>query len=391
MNSNVDKDIDKDITKDFLLNRLYLNFKQKKYLNIYICIHYIHTRKSITNKYFNNSPLDNYLCIHTPTHIERIFDTFYKSIIIYNFINKYKYHNKEKIIVNDINLYGESIEHCKQDGIYLKCNKTKYDNKYDNKYHIFTCSELNKIITNALLFTFEHDNIISSRFPKNPWTNKKFTINELEYIVYKFKHYNFHYHKIIVMFHSCNFSIKQLSLDYNYYLHTVSVKSYIKNLDRADFLTLFNSFWLSMSYSRHSRRSRVRRRPEDRMRLGNIICKHCVLSIPTLQLELNNILSIYYLEFHNTTPFSNDDFAALNNLKYKFLTFLIVPYPHVYKNDDYYHLHYNKYNTERFKKKHFTFTPLIDFPIHGFTDDCKPIYNCNGVKCILQNQMLVSI
>jgi hypothetical protein len=378
IDSCIHKDICSDITKDYLLKRLYSNFKQKKYLNLYICIRYIETRKSITNKYLNNSPLNRYLCIHTPKHIEKVFDIFYKSIIIYNFIKKTKHQNKEKIILNEINLYGESTKNCKHDCIYLKCNKTKND----NKYHIFTCSELNKIITNALLFNFENDNIISSRFPKNSWTNKKFTKNELEYIMYKFKKYNFHYHKIILMFHSCNFSIKQLSFDYSYYLHTISAQTYIKNLDKTEFLTLFKSFWISMSSSRNSRRNK---------RLDNILCKHCVLSIPTLQLELNNILSKYYLEFHNTIPFSNDDFIALNNLKLTFLKFLIVTYPHVYKNTDYYHLHYNKYNKLRFKKKTFTFTPMIDFPIHGFTDDCKIIYNCNGLKCIIRNQVLVSI
>ena len=77
------------------------------------------------------------------------------------------------------NLYGESIKECKEHIIYLNTDTITYSS---DKYYAFPYSELNKIITQALLFTFDGDHIISSQYPKHPLTNKKFTLVELEYI-----------------------------------------------------------------------------------------------------------------------------------------------------------------------------------------------------------------
>ena len=88
-----------------------------------------------------------YICKHTQTHLRETIKQFYAFIRIYRFIIKKKSTITEKNIINDTNLYGESITECKEHIIYLNTDTTTYSS---NKYYAFPYSELNKIITQAL-------------------------------------------------------------------------------------------------------------------------------------------------------------------------------------------------------------------------------------------------
>jgi len=373
MNNSITSDISISITTDYLLQLLYTYRKKHKYYDIYTCMSYIHTMRWVHNKYHcNKTKLDKYITGHSIEHINKVLQTFYTSIIIYNFMIRIhkKKHKVPKQLLNDDTLCGESILECSEPIIYIK-HETQ-----PNKYYAFTCSELNKIITNALLPTFTGVDIIPSQYPKQPWTNEVFTPSQLEYILYKFKYHSIHYHKIITMFSDSNLNLQQFCTFYDIYLDHVSTLSYIRNLNKKDFKILFNSLWclLSCQY------------PELRTRM----CKKCILKIQNIQTILIPIMHIYFSRLHDINNVNSRVKRILRNLKNQFTDIFISTYPHVFKNKDYYHLHYSKYNRLRVRHKPF-FSLSLPLPIHGFTNDCKIIYDCKGTLCTLEKQVLVAI
>ena len=374
------------ICSDILLQKLYSYYKYKRYKGIFNIIKYIHTRSTITNKYFtNNSLIDNYINNHTHEQVQHTLTVFFASIRIYRFIVSCKKQSTKEII-NPTNLYGENIYDCKEKIIYLRCNQNETTHKH--KYYAFPYSELNKIITHDLHFSFDDSLIISPKYPKNPWTNKKFTEAQLEYIVYMFKYHNLHYHKAIRMFADNSFSIGQFILYHEEYLLKISINNYIKQLSKPLFTKLFNLFWLFISTEYVFLGPPPTRKY---LRIPNVVCKKCILSIPDVQNELLHLLSIYYQNFHNIKIYRDEHVKSVILFKKEFVSFLKDEFPHVFKTKDYYHLHYSKFNLKKnifpvYKLKH----PL-EFPISGFTDDCKIIYICNGVRCVLQKQVLVAI
>ena len=372
---------------NIVLNKLFKLYKEKKYVDIYTHIQYIHIFKQIKNKYcINKTELDKYIYTHNQTEIQHILDVFYKSIIIYRFIIKYRYkHSIPKTCINDTTLYSENINECTKPLVYLKCTNS-------NKYYAFTLYELNKLLTNTLLFNYNNDGIISCKMPKHPWTNELFTINQLEYITYIFKCRAFNYHTIIDMFARSNYNIVLLTKQYHHYLRNASTKSFIKNLDKNEFRDLFNSFWCVISPYNNDNIDVINNYTINKPILSNVVCKKCVLSIKNIQFLLSNILTTYFKYIYNSNSYTNKHAKQVRILKQKFINFLHIEYPHVFKNKTYYHLHYNRYNLLKFKSaiKKPIFSPILDFPISGFTNDCKIIYNCNGQDCILKEQVLVT-
>jgi len=331
-----------------------------------------------------------YICKHTQEHLRETIKQFYACIRIYRFIIKKKYTITEKNIINDTNLYGESITECKEHIIYLNTDTTTYSS---NKYYAFPYSELNKIITQALLFTFDGDHIISSQYPKHPLTNKKFTLIELEYILYQFKHHSLTHHKIIRMFQDSCFNLSMLNNVYGgEYIFTLSSDLYVKNLNSSEFKILFQEFWRFISFEYTHSNTNVNNR------IINKVCKHCILSIPDLQTFLRPILSKYYLynEHMEHIVHMVKKIYAKQAIVFKnyFLDMLSTYYPHVFKNQSYYHLHYNKYKIMTRKHKYMNkkkFMEPINLPIVSFTDDCKIIYNYKGQHCVRNKQVLITI
>ena len=379
------------IQDNFLLQHLFQLYKQKKYYSIYKTIHYCKVFKQCNNHYCsNNSKVDMYICKHTQTHLRETIKQFYAFIRIYRFIIKKKSTITEKHIINDTNLYGESIKECKEHIIYLNTDTITYSS---NKYYAFPYSELNKIITQALLFTFDGDHIISSQYPKHPLTNKKFTLIELEYILYQFKHHSLTHHKIIRMFQDSCFNLSMLNNVYGgEYIFTLSSDLYVKNLNSSEFKILFQEFWRFISFEYTHSNTNVNNR------IINKVCKHCILSIPDLQTFLRPILSKYYLynEHMEHIVHMVKKIYAKQAIVFKnyFLDMLSTYYPHVFKNQSYYHLHYNKYKIMTRKHKYMNkkkFMEPINLPIVSFTDDCKIIYNYKGQHCVRNKQVLITI
>ena len=379
------------IQDNFLLQHLIQLYKQKKYYSIYKTIHYCKVFKQCNNHYrSNNSKVDMYICKHTQTHLRETIKQFYASIRIYRFIIKKKSTITEKHIINDTNLYGESIAECKEHIIYLNTDTINYSS---NKYYAFPYSELNKIITQALLFTFDGDHIISSQYPKHPLTNKKFTMVELEYILYQFKHHSLTHHKIIRMFQDSCFNLSMLNNVYGgEYIFTLSSDLYVKNLNSSEFKILFQEFWRFISFEYTHSNTNVNNR------VINKVCKHCILSIPDLQTFLRPILSKYYLynEHMEHIVHMVKKIYAKQAIVFKnyFLDMLSTYYPHVFKNKSYYHLHYNKYKAMRRSHNYMNkkiFMEPINLPIVSFTDDCKIIYNYKGQLCVRNKQVLITI
>lgn len=377
------------IQDNVLLQYLFGVYTQKKYYSIYKTIHYMRIFKQCSNRNMSNgSDLDTYLYTHTQTQIQHTINLFYAAIRVYRFIIKKKYTTtKEKNIINDTNLYGESIKDCKEHIIYLNADTTTYNS---DKYYAFTYSELNKIITHALLFTFDRDHIISSHYPKHPLTNKKFTMVELEYILYQFKHHSLTHHKIIRMFQDSQFSLSMLNNVYGgEYMFILSSELYIKNLNKDKFKNLFQNFWRFISFEYVHSHTNVKNR------IVNKVCKYCILSIPDLQICLQRLLSNYRLFDKNKAFISNRLYAKRAILfKNKFLDILSIYHPHVFKNKLYYHLHYNKYTTMMRSHNYINkihFMRSINLPIVDFTDDCKIIYDYNGQRCVRDKQVLVTI
>lgn len=377
------------IQDNSLLQQLFQLYTQKKYYSIYKTIHYSNIFKQCSNRNIpNDSNLDTYLYTHTQTHIQHTINRFYAAIRVYRFIIKNKYtHPKEKNIINDTNLYGESIKDCKEHIIYLNADTTTYNS--DN-YYAFTYSELNKIITHALLFTFDRDHIISSHYPKHPLTNKKFTMVELEYILYQFKYHSLTHHKIIRMFQDSQFSLSMLNNVYGgEYMFILSSELYIKNLTTDEFKSLFQDFWRFIYFEYTHSHTNVKNR------IVNKVCKHCILSIPDLQISLQRLLSHYRLFDDRKTLIGKRLYAKRAILyKNKFLDILSIYHPHVFKNKSYYHLHYNKYKAMRRSHNYMNkkkFMGSINLPIVDFTDDCKIIYSYNGQRCVRDKQVLVTI
>ena len=379
------------IQDNFLLQHLIQLYKQKKYYSIYKTIHYCKVFKQCNNHYCsNNSKVDMYICKHTQAHLRETIKQFYASIRIYRFIIKKKSTITEKHIINDTNLYGESIKECKEHIIYLNADTITYNS---DKYYAFTYSELNKIITHALLFTFDGDHIISSQYPKHPLTNKKFTMVELEYILYQFKHHSLTHHKIIRMFQDSCFNLSMLNNVYGgEYIFTLSSDLYVKNLNSSEFKILFQEFWRFISFEYTHSNTNVNNR------IINKVCKHCILSIPDLQTFLRPILSKYYLynEHMEHIVHMVKKIYAKQAIVFKnyFLDMLSTYYPHVFKNKSYYHLHYNKYKAMRRSHNYMNkkiFMEPINLPIVSFTDDCKIIYNYKGQHCVRNKQVLITI
>ena len=376
------------IQDNSLLQQLFQLYKQKKYYSIYKTIHYCKVFKQCNNHYCsNNSKVDMYICKHTQTHLRETIKQFYAFIRIYRFIIKKKSTITEKHIINDTNLYGESIKECKEHIIYLNTDTITYSS---NKYYAFPYSELNKIITQALLFTFDGDDIISSHYPKHPLTNKKFTIVELEYILYQFKHHSLTHHKIIRMFQDSCFNLSMLNNVYGgNYMFMLSSDLYVKNLNSSEFKILFQDFWRFICFIDGRSYANVNNR------VVNKVCKHCILSIPNLKPFLQPILSKYYLYNENIVPVSIESHAKQAIVfKNYFLDLLSTYYPHVFKNQSYYHLHYNKYKVMARKHKYMNkkiFMKPINLPIVSFTDDCKIIYNYKGQHCMRNKQVLITI
>lgn len=371
-----------------LIQHLSELYAKKKYFNIYTLIIYINTIKQKKNTYLNKADkLYSYIYATSLDKLHQQLNIFYKCIIIYRFIIKHKYKNNDnisKIIINDTTLYSEDINTITKKLLYLRCMKT-------NRYYAFTLYELNKLITNTLLFNYNNDGIISSKMPKHPWTNEVFNINQLEYILYIFKYNNFNYHKIIDMFSRSNYNINNLTNNYQYYLKNVSIKKFIINLDPVDFRILFTSLWCLMTPYNNEDINIIENYNINKPKLSTLICKKCVLSIPNKQSEFSDILSKFYKHLYRKNINTRKKKRLLSILKKTFIVQLYCYYPHVFKNNQYYHLHYNKYNLLKYnlKKNKFTFSPIIDFPISGFTNDCKIIYNCNGIHCILKGQVLI--
>jgi len=375
---------------DPLLNILFSFYRSHDYKNIYKYIHYISLKDHIKNKYLFNGILDTYVNSHSKKHLQKLLCIFYKTIIIYKSIIYHKYHKKtlliKKNLINNENLYGESIKDCKETIIYIKCDKENSSNPCKHKYYAFTYSELNKIITHSLLFMNYDSAIIETKYPQNPWTNKKFTITQLEYILYKFRYHSLHHHKIIDMFADSQFSISKLIENYDHYLYILSTRIYIKQLTKSKFIKLFNKMWLFVS----SEYTFFKKTFHDKYpRLPRIVCKRCIMNIPDFQKTFTSFVVTFYNNYFKTVMFTDDDIIDAIKFKYSFVMFLEEHCPYVFKNNSYYHLHNNKYKILKKTKKPF-FTN-IQLPIVGFTDDCKIIYNSNGNRCILQGQILVTI
>jgi len=377
------------IRDNILLRDLFKLYKQKKYNDIYKNIHYIKNFKQCPNRYTSNgSTLDCYLYTYTQKHILQIIQQFYAAIRIYRFIIKKKYPlSKEKKIINDTNLYGEPINECKEHMIYLNADTVTYNS---DQYYAFPYSELNKIMTHALLFCAEDQHIITSLYPKHPFTNKKFTLVELEYIMYQFTHHSLNYHKIIRMFQDSHFSLSVLNNIYGgEYLFMLSSELYIQKLTPKLFKKLFQTFWRFISFEYIHSRTNVKNR------IINKVCKHCILSIPNFQTFLQPLLTKYYTYIENNQFIANPVYAKnVIIFKKQFLDMLSTHYPHVFKNKSYYHLHYNKYQVMKIKseyKKKPTFYGIINLPIVSFTNDCKIIYDYNGQHCMRAKQVIITI
>ena len=216
--------------------------------------------------------------------------------------------------------------------------------------------------------------------------DKQFTVSQLEYILYKFRYHSLHHHKIIDMFADSQFSISKLTENYDYYLYMISTRLYIKQLSKSKFIKLFNKMWIFISSEYKFFKTNFQ---DKYSRLPTIVCKHCIMTIPDFQKTFTSFVITFYNNYFKTVMFTDDDIKKAVKFKYRFVTFLEEQYPYVFKNNSYYHLHYNKYKTLKKTKTH-SFTN-IQLPIVGFTDDCKIIYNSNGDNCVLQGQILVTI
>ena len=377
------------IKDNVLLQRLFQLYKKKDYISIHKTFHYINVFSYCNNRYHeNNSTLDIYIIRHTQADIQETIKLFYALVRINRYVIKKKYTPTiDKQIINDTTLYGDPIKDCKEPLIYLNIDTITYNS---NKYYVFPYSELNKIITNNLLFTYEDDHIISSQYPKHPLTNKKFTTVELEYILYQFKYHSLTYHKIIRMFQDAHFSLYELNNIYGgEYMFILSSELYVKQLSSDKFKKLFQNFWRFISFEyTHSNKNKENR-------IVNKVCKHCIIALPNFQKFLEPLLSKYHLYIENNLHTYTRLYAKQAILfKKMFLVRLSDYYPHVFKNNSYHHLHYNKYRTMKnmrtLKNKHM-FMGIINLPIVSFTDDCKIIYNYNGQHCVRDNQTLVTI
>ena len=394
-----------NIIHDPLLNSLFTFYKNKQYNRIHECIRYISLKKNITNKYLRTHSMDKYLYSYSQDHIDKILNIYYKSIIIYKHITthiKKKNIKSEKKLINEENLYGESIKDCKEIIIYIRCEDSEDSvdssemNSCKDKYYAFPSSELNKIITHSLLFMGQNSPVIHSKYPKNPWTNTDFNITQLEYIMYMFRYHSLYHHRVIHMFADCNFSITKLTQRYEYYLYTLSIDTHISLLTKKKFKVLFQSFWIFIT-SEFPSEQKIYHSTEEEYnkikRIGTKVCKHCIMSIPNIQTELHSIITKYYRHFYKMTVFTKEDIKRALSLKKKFVTFLDNYHPHVYKHSDYYHLHYNKYITTKhiYGTDNTVWLSPINLPIIGFTDDCNIIYDSNGDSCIRQGQILITI
>ena len=106
---------------------------------------------------------------------------------------------------------------------------------------------------------------------------------------------------------------------------------------------------------------------------------------------MTHIVHTYYFNIHHVPKYTKIHKKLIISLKLDIIDICKTLYPYVFKNKDYYHLHYNKYNLMRFKKPNIFSYPPLELPIVGFTKDCKIIYNCNGTLCILNGQVLETV
>lgn len=389
MNSIILSSNNIDILGDYLLQVLYSYHSTSKYIDIYSCISYIQNSHSLHNKYFTNkTKLDKYIIQHTKEHISNVIHVFYTSIVIYKCIERIRKrkHKHKRETINSNSLYGESIEDVREPIIYIRSKPQS------NKYYAFPCSELHKLITHALLPSHNGYDIVAPIYPKNPWTNEIFTVCQMEYIIYMLSFHSIHCHKIITMFTDSNLNIIRLVDIYGGYIQYVSSLSYIKNLDIQDFKILFKSLWCIMSFKFKTKI--VQSFPYNiytNVPLQNIICKRCILDIPDIQNTLTHIVHTYYFNIHHVPKYTKIHKKLIISLKLDIIDICKTLYPYVFKNKDYYHLHYNKYNLMRFKKPNIFSYPPLELPIVGFTKDCKIIYNCNGTLCILNGQVLETV
>jgi hypothetical protein len=175
-----------------------------------------------------------------------------------------KNYNLNRKFMNIIRNYRNKLNQEKRSIINSKflnlefTNKSSLDNNIiitennTNKIYLFTPEEMISIFKMALLN--QEESISSPSYPKNPYTNIKFTIKEQIYIISKINEYCYKnkksLHIVLKMYNDCQFDPIILSNIHGNYLGIQACKNYVKSLVKEDFNDLVREFIIDYKLNR---------------------------------------------------------------------------------------------------------------------------------------------
>lgn len=285
------------IPNDFIIKH-YLNIINNYYNNK----NYFKLYKFIRNYITNNEFINNY----KKKNIIKIYK--YNKVLI-KFLNNIKL-NKNKPI-NEYSLFLDLYSNI------LNKNNIKIVDE-NNKSYLFTKNELINIFKFSLLNQIEL--FPDPKIPKNPWTNKNFTLTQIIQI-YNNISVNF-LPLCIILFKNSQFNINEFRFRNLSYLKYQAVYSYVNNMSDKlfdEYLDEFLNFYNYNKYTYNNFNSKIH------------TCKCCIKNIKNYIKILKPIIIKYIIEC-NLCPNSRHEFVSINSFTELMKSYNLFKYKFHYLN-----------------------------------------------------------
>ena len=179
------------------------------------------------NQLFKNklNKFDIYKDLISNNYNEELIKIFIKSQNIYHTLNKFTYYYKLKNFKsnNETDLYFENFN--------LKKSSLKL--LVDNKIFTFSVNDINYLINMNLLY-YSNNNYIS-QYIRNPYTNKKFKLNNLYNIYFFLRNNSYSINILYHLFYKKNFNLSDFKFEYKFLILQSGIKNIITTA-KHDFL-----------------------------------------------------------------------------------------------------------------------------------------------------------
>ena len=184
------------------------------------------------NQLFKNklNKFDIYKDLISNNYNEELIKIFIKAQNVFHSLNRFAYHYKLKNFKsnNETDLYFENFNE--------KSNK-KINNKLkllvDNKIFTFSVNDINYLINMNLLYC--SNNNYTSQYIRNPYTNKKFKLNNLYNIYFFLRNNSYSINILYHLFYKKNFNLIDFKVEHKFLILQSGIKNIITTA-KHDFL-----------------------------------------------------------------------------------------------------------------------------------------------------------